>query len=119
MKLRQRIEELIAEMNREASWLREEHLMEPDALKVLKRAQATAIENYANRLQEELDFEQPPYIEKTVTETTREYNPNYGDSRRCVCGHPYERHFDSYENNRAVGCKYCTCYDFVEDVDLS
>ena len=44
MKLRQRIEELIAEMNREASWLREEHLMEPDALKVLTRPHATAIE---------------------------------------------------------------------------
>lgn len=35
------------------------------------------------------------------------YNPEYGDDRACVCGHPYYRHFDGYENNANVGCKYC------------
>lgn len=30
------------------------------------------------------------------------------------CGHPYERHFDGFENNREVGCKYCQCHKFQE-----
>lgn len=30
------------------------------------------------------------------------------------CGHPYERHFDGYEDNAPVGCKYCRCPHFVE-----
>lgn len=33
----------------------------------------------------------------------------YPQEELCTCGHPYYRHFDSYENNRAVGCKYCPC----------
>lgn len=32
---------------------------------------------------------------------------------RCVCGHQHYRHFDSYEDNRPVGCKYCGCMTFV------
>lgn len=46
-----------------------------------------------------------------------DYNPNYGDDRLCVCGHPYHRHFDPYENMENVGCKYrgsCGCEGFVE-----
>ena len=42
------------------------------------------------------------------------YNPKYGDDRECICGHPYYRHFDSYEDNEPVGCKYCSCYTVVE-----
>lgn len=53
-----------------------------------------------------------PYIE-TVTRNF-EYNPNYGDNRICKCGHAYYRHFDSYEDNANVGCKYCQCHDFEE-----
>lgn len=30
------------------------------------------------------------------------------------CGHPYHRHFDGYEDNEEVGCKYCSCRTFVE-----
>lgn len=41
------------------------------------------------------------------------YDPNFGDERECRCGHPYYRHFDGYENNAAVGCKYCSCRVFV------
>jgi hypothetical protein len=57
-----------------------------------------------------------PYIVnvKKVVVTERLYNPKYGDDRVCICGHPYHRHFDSYEDNEAVGCKYCQCYDFKE-----
>tara|TARA_R110000851_G_scaffold81495_1_gene179056 strand:+ start:166 stop:552 length:387 start_codon:yes stop_codon:yes gene_type:complete len=55
-----------------------------------------------------------PYITETETITHRRYNPDYGDDRVCTCGHAYDRHFDSYEDNRAVGCKYCQCDTFVE-----
>ena len=59
-------------------------------------------------------IEEKPYIERTVTEVVREYNPNYGDDRMCVCGHKYYRHFDGYNENEACGCKYCECSTFVE-----
>jgi O-acetyl-ADP-ribose deacetylase (regulator of RNase III) len=42
-----------------------------------------------------------------------EFNPKYVDKYGCKCGHPYERHFDSYEDNAPVGCKYCICQDFI------
>lgn len=57
-----------------------------------------------------------PYIVKrrVVVHIDRLYNPEYGDDRICVCGHHYYRHFDGYEDNAPVGCKYCSCYDFKE-----
>ena len=56
-----------------------------------------------------------PYLEEIIIKRIRVYNPNYGDLRICKCRHPYERHFDSYEKMRAVGCKYCPCFDFEEE----
>lgn len=55
-----------------------------------------------------------PYIVKVIKTEHREYNPNYGDDRICECGHPYRRHFDTYDNNYPCGCKYCQCFTFVE-----
>jgi len=60
-----------------------------------------------------------PYL-TTITTTTetiknRKYNPKFGDDKVCECGHPYYRHFDSYEQMDPVGCKYCQCYEFKED----
>lgn len=57
-----------------------------------------------------------PYIEKKVVKVYKYYNPKFGDNRICKCGHLYYRHFDTYENNRAVGCKFCKCYEFDERV---
>jgi len=56
-----------------------------------------------------------PYIIKIVTYVERQYNPKYGDERICVCGHEYNRHFDSYEKMNAIGCKYCGCQNFKEE----
>lgn len=56
--------------------------------------------------------QEKPYLTKRVTRTVRMYNPAYGDSKLCACGHPYYRHFDTYEEMEAVGCKYCACYKF-------
>jgi hypothetical protein len=42
------------------------------------------------------------------------YDPNFGDGIECKCGHPYYRHFDTYDNMRDVGCKYCYCEVFEE-----
>jgi hypothetical protein len=36
-----------------------------------------------------------------------EYDPNFGDQKLCQCGHPYYRHFDTYDGMAPVGCKYC------------
>lgn len=58
-----------------------------------------------------------PYLEETVVTIKRSYNPKYGDNRICKCGHPYYRHFDTYEEMEPVGCKYCDCYTFEEASD--
>jgi hypothetical protein len=45
------------------------------------------------------------------------YDPDFGDDRVCKCGHPYYRHFDTYEDMRPVGCKYCydpACLEFQD-----
>ena len=42
------------------------------------------------------------------------YDPKYGDDRMCKCGHPYYRHFDTYDDMYPCGCKYCGCEHFVE-----
>lgn len=56
-----------------------------------------------------------PYITRTpAPEKERAYNPEYGSDRLCACGHPYYRHFDTYEDMEPVGCKYCRCYTFKE-----
>ena len=53
-----------------------------------------------------------PYLVEYEILTIHKYNPNYGDDRECECGHPYYRHFDSYDEMVACGCKYCNCYEF-------
>jgi len=55
-----------------------------------------------------------PYIITERVVKDRHYNPNYGDDRMCKCGHPYYRHFDSYEEMYPCGCKYCDCFTFEE-----
>lgn len=54
-----------------------------------------------------------PYLETTII--VKSWNPNFNQDATCVCGHSYYRHFDSYEDMRNVGCKYCPCSDFVEE----
>ena len=50
-----------------------------------------------------------------VVEAVLLYDPEYGDDVECECGHPYRRHFDTYEDMAPVGCKYCHGYE--EGVD--
>lgn len=64
------------------------------------------------------DDESKPYIIDINIEKIYKYNPNFGDDRLCKCGHTYYRHFDSYEDMEAVGCKYCQCFHF-EDARLA
>lgn len=42
------------------------------------------------------------------------YDPAFGDDRTCACGHRYERHFDTYDDMRPIGCKYCDCRTWRE-----
>ena len=78
-----------------------------------------ALRKYAESLRaaRESNSSDSPYIIKVESKEERAYNPNYGDLRICKCGHPYERHFDSYENMNACGCKYCSCWTFEEALD--
>lgn len=57
-----------------------------------------------------------PYIETKRVIIEKKYNPNYGDSRVCKCGHIYYYHFDTYEHMSLAGCKHCGCIEF-EEVD--
>lgn len=57
---------------------------------------------------------QPPYIITTRIVEERAYNPEYGDDQLCRCGHQYYRHFDTWEDMAACGCKYCDCSEFKE-----
>lgn len=44
-------------------------------------------------------------------------DPNHDEVAECAregCRHPYYRHFDPFEGNTEVGCKYCSCESFVE-----
>ena len=68
---------------------------------------------------EMVDGNLPSINEEAYTVTTEvvkhyHYNPVYGDNRECKCGHPYYRHFDTYEGMSPVGCKYCECFHFEE-----
>ncbi len=40
------------------------------------------------------------------------WSAEHDQDELCACGHRYERHFDTYENMLAVGCKYCECATF-------
>ena len=46
------------------------------------------------------------------------YSKSYRDDcdktgRLCKCKHEYYRHFDTYDDMRPVGCKYCDCSTFT------
>ncbi len=53
-----------------------------------------------------------PYIVNYYVEVSKSYNKSFGDDKECECGHSYYRHFDTYENMEACGCKYCDCWHF-------
>ncbi len=61
------------------------------------------------------DFVDEPYIIKRTVTYEAVFNPDFDQDKKCECGHPYHRHFDGYEDNAAVGCKYCgDCPTFKE-----
>lgn len=72
------------------------------------------VQEYEQQLDSKVEIIQQPYFKTFKVEMGYNYNPNYGDDRICKCGHSYYRHFDSYENMDAVGCKYCGCFNFEE-----
>jgi alpha-beta hydrolase superfamily lysophospholipase len=68
---------------------------------------------YIEHMQSEKKTQKPYLVTQRITRYFA-YNPNYGDDRICTCGHPYYRHFDTYDDMSAVGCKYCDCVMFSE-----
>lgn len=59
-----------------------------------------------------------PYLLHVIVRkiVAKEWNPQYDQDRECECGHPYYRHFDTYEEMAPIGCKYCPCFFFVPKV---
>ena len=55
---------------------------------------------------------EPPYLYEPDVKVIKKINPKYDMDKECKCGHPYHRHFDSYDDNYPVGCKYCSCHTF-------
>ncbi len=77
-------------------------------------------------IREELKVSQPPERLVAIIEQLLErvpiyghaaYDKDFGDDRVCQCGHPYYRHFDTYEDMAPVGCKYCDCNHYVEPAE--
>lgn len=60
------------------------------------------------------DIEEKAYTYTQEVVTHKHYNPAFGNDKLCKCGHPYYRHFDTYENMYPIGCKYCQCGHFEE-----
>ena len=52
-----------------------------------------------------------PYLvtRELIERHTHKFNPEFKGGT-CDCGHEYDRHFDSWEDNEPVGCKYCECF---------
>lgn len=40
------------------------------------------------------------------------WDKNADQEALCKCGHTYHRHFDTYDDMRDIGCKYCQCMTF-------
>jgi len=58
--------------------------------------------------------EQMVHVARGLTiQINRLWNENHDQNDECVCGHVYHRHFDSWEDMRPVGCKYCECDTFA------
>lgn len=60
---------------------------------------------------------EPYFTEYRFTENRR-WNSEYDQDAICECGHPYYRHFDTYEDMSDVGCKYCECHTFILAKDV-
>lgn len=95
-----------------------EFLDNPDngAAKFLARNAVGVLHGYDPDIVEEAMKEaDSPYNLKFAVRELRMYRPDYGDNRICWCGHPYYRHFDTYDDMSHVGCKYCGCSNFKEE----
>lgn len=55
---------------------------------------------------------EPPTCPECGYDPSRAWDENHDQLAMCRCGHPYYRHFDTYEAMRPVGCKYCECLTF-------
>lgn len=73
-----------------------------------------SIEECISETRYQLGDDSGPYLLHTITRVVlaRSWNPEYNESTKCMCGHTYYRHFDTYEGMYPIGCKYCDCYTF-------
>ena len=74
-----------------------------------------ALEVVVSEVETAINTENGPYLITEIVRTVWAYrfNPDYEPDKECSnCQHSYDRHFDSYEDMRPVGCKYCSCHLF-------
>ena len=86
------------------------------AVEEFARLRGVLLPKYEGKVAEP-DIEIIQELEEAVMAFRPEYDPEFGDDRICICGHPYHRHFDSYDAMYPVGCKYCPCMTFTEASD--
>jgi hypothetical protein len=51
-------------------------------------------------------------VDELEERIARLWDPNHDQNAECECNHVYNRHFDGYDDMRAIGCKYCECDTF-------
>lgn len=80
---------------------------------ILSKIEKINSKEYAEKLEASLTKNQPYFFIETVN-IEKQFNPEYDKEHKkiCKCGHVYYRHFDTYEQMEACGCKYCECYNF-------
>ena len=76
---------------------------------------------HVQELCKKINQDDQPYLThievSTARKHNRKYDPGSSEDLLCKCGHTYYRHFDSYDYNAPVGCKYCQCDTFEKKED--
>lgn len=86
-----------------------------DIVDVVNEMDISKLDHALTQCERTLKSKGRPYLfEIKNVKIKRKYNPNFGDDIECECGHPYYRHFDTYEEMYPCGCKYCQCGTFIE-----
>lgn len=78
----------------------------------LERKEAMALRSVLEGRSEEISIN---VHHRLGVQLDRVWNPDADQAATCECGHPYHRHFDGYDDMAPVGCKYCSCSQFIEN----
>ena len=106
-------------MNKFAKWLRDEsdHHLSRGTTHFIGDEPIYSVQVGMLRASEEINdleakIKQISHLQEFGYNIDEKYDPEFGDDKSCKCGHPYYRHFDTYEDMYPCGCKYCGCRTF-------